>query len=361
MKKVIFTVLFLAPMSSFATSYSASTQSQLFASLEKAKPGDEVVLEPGNYGHFALDGKSRPHFIFSGMVKIRSRSLTSRAVINGLELNHVRNIAISGVLFDYNTSKYTPKYLVRVIESSDIDFINNIHDGQLSGGYGSGVGLNLYRSENISVTNSDFKNFKAGIQIWTVDGVEVRGNDILNSRLDGMILLNVSNVLIENNHIVNRGDDADHKDLIQFGQKSGTPSSNVVIRGNLLESTDGTTHGIYAANEVALATNDLDSYYRNFKIENNEIYTGQKLALAIGHISGLTIRYNEARQHPNYNGSNTAVHIPAILIHENSRNVTATGNQTYAKPAPAVSKDWMVSTRKVNWVLSPNTILSKPK
>lgn len=315
--------------------YRVSTQSQLKSAINSAKGGDNIVLKAGNYGTLSLKNES-----FSSKVTITSESASKPAVFTKVNLEKVTNLTFSNVEFDHVGGGSIP---FNVRAATNLTFDNVTFDGLVQSGYGVGSGLKIAASTNVTVQNSDMSGFYKGIETWGTTGLKILNNDISNISYDGIILGQTTrNALVQGNEVsMHARNGVEHSDVIQlYNQGTGAPSSNVTIRGNLLTSDNGTTHGIYMGNNDAKQTGKLSEFYSNIVVENNTIKTGHLLGLAIGETNGATIRNNVVVQSDDFYSKKT-VNMPMILIDSDSKGISISGN-TVLK-APAIANDaWTI-------------------
>ena len=120
---------------------------------------------------------------------------------------------------------------------------------------GSATAWQVSDATNITIANNEFFNWYRAAVFSNVDDLNVTNNDVHSIRSDGFDFIEVNDVLIQGNYIhdfVANLESGDHADMIQFWT-SGTdsPSTNIVIRGNVLDSGAGDwTQSIFMRNEV---------------------------------------------------------------------------------------------------------------
>lgn len=111
-----------------------------------------------------------------------------------------------------------------------------------------------------------------------------------------------------------------HHDMIQITPNGGM-SSNVVIRGNVLDSNDLITHGIFFGSGSAA--------YRNVTIENNMVIGGHQHGITVGRTDGLTVAGNTVLRDAE-STSTRPIDTPVINVGAGSSGAQITGNTTYA-------------------------------
>jgi len=345
-----------------ATVFTVKNGAELIETLSRAKGGDTIRLQPGNYGNLSWNGTTTKHkFLksYTSEVKITSVSQSNRAVISSLKAYALKNLTFEGISFKTSSaSRLVEIYLSENVKFNDVNFT-----GRTSNSYGEGNGLYVSSdNKNIQVLNSRFESFRTALNLYRIDGLTVDNNDFSNIAYDVVQMAYVYNVLIQNNLMIKRANPAldNHQDVIQIANDAtdAATSRNIVIRSNRLEADDPRTHGIFINNVRAKASGRTSDFYQNIVIENNEIFTIHTLALAAADINGLTIRGNVLRQNPKATSTHP-VAIPAVRIGHRCTNVQATGNTLHLAVAAADSeKSWaLLPTAPSAWRISPNTIV----
>lgn len=342
---------------------SVSTQSELLSALRTATGGDTIQLAAGNYGNIALNGtKPATRYLkYSGEVKIVSANPGDKAVVNKLFMEGVQNLTFENIEFDYTSATTSNGQPVLLKSSKGITFRNSVFDGETAGGYGSGTGLKVSAGRDILVENSTFTNYRKGIEAWAVDGFDILNNKLQDISYDGIVSGHVQDLTIRGNTVAmrpNLGAD-NHRDVIQvYNQGSKAPSSNVLIENNKLTSTDTVTHGIYMGNADAKSTGSGSEFYSNVVIRGNVIQTGQKLGIGIGHVNGLKITGNTLIQNDALNDNTRPITIPMLQVEQASTNVTITDNVLHGQPIPSNSGNWAaVNGGGAGWNVRDNAVV----
>jgi hypothetical protein len=333
-----------------------SNSSQLKSALTSAKGDTTIVLEGGDYGTLNINGNS-PSYKFSDLT-ITSKSNSKPAVFTDVNLSNVDDVTFEGIKFDYSSKSDSPKPFV-FNNTKNVSIVNSEVDGMLSGGHGSGHGLWVKGSSDFLVKNTDFLAFAKAFYAYSSSDVQVIDNSFTGIAVDGMIFSRIDGALIEGNSVEMEGRTGTaHRDMIQFfNDHANEISRDIVIRGNVLESHETVTHGIYMANEEARRTGDLDDYYRNITIEKNTVKSGQVLGIAVGEAVGVKIAGNTVVQGSDI-GSSKAVDVPVILVDHDARQVSITGNTTHKLPA-AAGANWQPGDYKTSgWTISGNKIVA---
>ena len=253
----------------------------------------------------------------------------------------MENLSFDSVIFDYVSAAgaVTFEQPFRIDGgSSNISISNSVFDGDLAhggasidNGYGMGYGLHVSFATDITVTNNEFFNWlRAGV-FTKVDNINLIDNDVHSIRSDGFNFAEVNNVLIDGNYIhdfIANMESGDHADMIQFWTTSTTsPSTNIVIRDNILNSGGGDwTQSIFMRNEmVDTGEAGKEMFYRNILIEDNVIYNAHAHGITVGETDHLTIR-NNTILHNAASGGNALVYVPTIYSSDASTDVTVINN-----------------------------------
>ena len=326
-------------MTDVQTTITVSSAAQLMTALSKATGGETILLAPGNYGELNLYDQRETFASFAGEVTIKSADPNNMASFGRMSLRGVENLTFDSIKFDYDAAPGTPDYdkpfLIR-----DCDFItirNSIFEGDLAEGLTSelngqptGHGLSVTDgSSNITVENNTFYNWLRGATFSGVSGIDLIGNEVYNLRGDGFNFAAVTDVLIEGNylhdfHRVN----GFHMDMIQFWTNgTTTPTTDVIIRGNILDSGAGSdTQSIFMRNEeVDTGAAGLEMYYKNILIEDNVIHNAHTHGITVGETVGLTIK-NNTILHNSDTANDGLSSIPTINIKDVSQNVVIANN-----------------------------------
>ena len=324
---------------------SVSSMAGLYSALAQAKGGETIKLAAGEYGKLALTDASGFRVAFPANVTITSADPMNPARFTGMELKNASNITLDGVVFDYTAKPGDPLYTAafKVSGGDDVTIRNCTFDGDVArglsaedNGYGTGIGLTIQDTRNVTVEGNEISGFYRGLTVFDTTGATVRGNDVHDIRSDGMNFAQVHDVTIEGNYIHDfRTAEAsgDHPDMIQFWTASTTePSTDIVIRGNVLDVGTGTwTQSIFMGNELASRGEaGTEMYYRNVTIEDNVIVNGQAHGITVGEADGVIIRHNSVLHSDgrDVDGADSAVEIPRINVAPASTNVVITGNVT---------------------------------
>ena len=203
-------------------------------------------------------------------------------------------------------------------------------------GFGTGVGLSVINTRNTTIEGNEISSFYRGVTVWGSSGITVRGNDLHDIRSDGMDFAQVHGAIIEGNHIHDfrtAPQSADHPDMIQFWTAGTTePSTDIVIRGNVLDLGNGTwTQSIFLGNEAVSQDHaGTAMYYRNVTIVDNVIVNSQAHGITVAEADGVIIQHNSVLHSDGtaVDGADGAVEVPRINVAPASTHVVITGNVT---------------------------------
>ena len=302
--------------------FTVSTSAQLTTALNQASGGDTISLASGNYGDFSFSGKT-----FSSDVKIVSQDASKPAVFNTMKFNNVDHLAIDHILVDFKPNAATTDTAagLSVRDSAHITISNSVFEGGVSPTDGLMIGRGIYvlDSQDVTITNNDVSHFRRGILTSDVDQIKITYNHVYENRTTTLSGGNVSNALIEGNHLEssapnNFGGTGDHGDFIHYWTRDVQtgPSVNFVIRGNFIEQGTGTgILGIYLDND------NNPQGFKNVLIENNVIHNSNGQGVRLEDVDGGIVRNNTLLQSEgDYHDA------PRIRIEDGSKNILIENN-----------------------------------
>jgi hypothetical protein len=281
---------------------SVSSSAELTSALAGAVGGETILLAAGDYSKLSLRDVS-----FGSAVTIQSADPGNMASFAAVELQGVNNLTFKNVIFDYESEAGAPIYLAKFLvqESSNISFIDSVFDGDLAhgvsdidDGYGTGVGLKLKDSNNITISGNEFFDWQTGVTAAIVHGLTIENNDVTGIRTDGMVFNAIDGLVIAGNHFHDfrkATGSSDHADMIQFvtyDREGQFASQNVLIEGNFLNNNTGEAiQAIFMGNGAA-KTGGLEMFYENITIRDNVIYGGHHHGISVGEVDGLLVENN---------------------------------------------------------------------
>jgi hypothetical protein len=323
-----------------ATLREVANADMLAAALHDSPPGTVLSLAPGSYGTLAMQGGGGR----AGAPLILAAADPAQPPrFDQMMLRDVAHLVMEGLLFDYVFTPGDALFLqpFEARGTTGLTLRGCVFAGDVArsvslvdDGFGTGHGLALTDCADLSVAGCTFFDFHRGIVVTRCHDVMVQGNDIHSLRMDGMNFAQVSRVTVAGNHIhdFNRSlDSEDHSDMIQFWtNKTTAPSTDVAIRGNLLNSGRGWfTQSIFMRNEeVDEGRAGAEMFYRNILIEDNFILNAHLHGITVGESKGLTIRRNTIVRNAPSEGAlpNPAIWVPIIRVAERSQDVTIRQN-----------------------------------
>ena len=216
------------------TEYTVSNKSELQSALSSASGGDTILLESGSYGDLSLSQD------FSSDVTLKSIDPLG-AEFGGIEIMGATHIVLDGLRVNNGSDTH-----IEIGNGSRHITVQNSDIGADSG-YGALFGIRAKDSSDIAYIGNYIHNVSNGTAMFQTDDVVVSGNRVDWVSLDAYKFSEVNGGLVENNwgpaHVA--ATDGAHNDFMQF---QGDPSTNFVIRGNVLlpaEGTDATAQGIF--------------------------------------------------------------------------------------------------------------------
>ena len=325
-----------------------SNTTQLYSALSSCKGGETILLTGGQYGSLNINPYMKPpvNMDFPSTVTITSADPANPAVFSSASVREISNLTVDGVTFDYtfkpgDNQGTTPFTFAGcdglTIRNSTFDGDEAYGAASYANGYGSGIGLRVQDSTNAVIEGNESYNFHRGMAFNGNENLIVRDNELHSMRMDGMAFVKSKGVLIEDNYIHDfRGSptSGDHCDMIQFWTTGTTvPSSDIVIRGNVLDIGNGTfTQTLFMNNEVVNANSaSFDTMaYRNVTIEDNTIINAHQWGIYVGAAKGVVIDQNTVvhADGGKVDGWDHPVEIPLIEVSSKSTSVTVTDNVT---------------------------------
>ena len=322
---------------------------ELYAALSSAQGGERIELAGGDYGSLDIRGVT-----FPSDVTIVSADPENPAVIRGVYLRDSSHLVFDGILFDYvaepGDAPWVKPFIVR--DSTFITIRNSVFDGAEVpsatgiGEYGTGFGLRVQGSDNITVENNEFFEFYKAFVALLSSNITVNANDVHTISGDIFNFVSVDGLLVEGNWLHDFKIDptsGNHPDMIQLWTSPGEePVQNVIIRGNFLDAGTGNwTQSIFMANP--------GEPFLNILIEDNVIYNDHLHGITVGLTDGLVIRNNTLLHDPST--ISPLGWPPRIILAESSLNVTVESNIT------ADVWNWDAMTGQPGWTVGNNLLV----
>ena len=333
----------------------------LRAALSNADGGETIQLAAGDYGALTLGwGGIDLNLDPDGPgITIRSADPDAQAQFSNLTMRGMENVTFADLTFDYTAKKgdKISKSLGFVANSENISFSGvtflgdpAISDNPADAGFPSGFGLRVRDSAGITIEDSEFAGLMKGVHLLDSQDIVLRGTEIHDFRSDGLNLVNVQNVLIEDNHIHSPQRSFladDHADMVQMRSTATDPSEvsrDVTFRGNLLEIGEGDfAQGLFISNQPANKRGQAEDFaYRNLVIEDNVILGDHVNGIRVGATDGLVVRSNTLLHVRNEAAPNDLNLPPRIVLDTKSSDVTVTQNVSDALRNIPDRPDWEV-------------------
>lgn len=327
------------------------------AIAEDRTAGATLVLAPGRYGTVRFSPGDVP-------AAIRSANPQNPAEINAFSVDTFTGLEISDLRFKYIYAAGDRLNLrpFSFMNGQGLILRNVTFEGDLVQGTGTvddghpgGIGLSVRFSDDVRIEQSLFTRFHRAMAVSESSNIAISDNEITAIRMDGIVLAQVEDLMIERNliHSFDRAlDSDDHADMIQMWTASTTsPSRNITIRENVLHSGTGAfTQSIFINNElVNRGSAGEEMFYRNILIEENVIINAQLHGITVSSAIGLTVRRNTLAQNPLSAGGNRhdRVWYPSIRIAQDARDVIVEGNMSSDERGYTHTPGWQVDNNLV--------------
>ncbi|OWJ84017.1 hypothetical protein CDV52_08985 [Haematobacter missouriensis] len=274
-----------------------TSRSELLSALKAVQGGDTILLADGDYGSLVLDSKYLKNIgIYDIPVAIRALN-PGEASFGNIDLKYVQNLDFDGLEVRGTLKAW--------YNSSDIGIRNS-----------EVTSVHLRNATDVELINNDIGSDQMGIVVLNSSNVKVQNNYIHGVYEDMMrVVGNSGNVLIENNYfydpVPGRGK---HSDNIQMWSEGGKTPHDITIRGNIFyddpETGATSSQGIFMASPSA-------SGYKNILIEQNLMSVEQP----------NTIFINSGR-----NGENVVIQNNSLVTGkgELGAKIQLTGNASHA-------------------------------
>ncbi|MGN7999356.1 right-handed parallel beta-helix repeat-containing protein [Sphingomonas sp. 22176] len=286
----------LAPLAAQARPIAVGTPAQLQAAWKSARPGDTILLAPGNYGAMGINDAQ-----FGGTVTVRSADPRRPARFTRVTINNARNLTLSGIEFAYVPApgEGNSQAMVRINNGSNITLDNLYVHGVLDGDVSRDVnGISAVNVEGLTISNSRLVAINAGIKTDKGRNVLIRGNDISFIGSDAMEIPGSNGITIVSNKVHDFRTNKDvHPDGVQcWTTREASGCKNVrILHNQFIGSPGHEPQGVFFGDE------DRVGGYENIEITGNRfvctmwhainIYSGPK---------NVVIRNNEVIAGPNF-------------------------------------------------------------
>jgi Ca2+-binding RTX toxin-like protein len=288
-----------------------SSTAALNTALKAAQAGDTILLSSGTYTmsasglHFATD------------VTVASASASNPAVITNLSITDSSGITVRDL--DLNALASGGNNPFKIYRSQDIHLERLDVHGSLDGNPQNDVrGLLVRESQNVSVSDSEFRDLADGLSHIDSAGLTVARNEFHHITYDAVRGGGSSNVTISGNYFHDFFPKVgDHPDVIQFWTTNTTASAkNIVITDNaFVRGAGAAVQGIFMRDQVGTLPYDgvtitgnvvAGGMYhglsitgaRNVKIDDNIVqgFIDMKSWIRLEKVDGATVTNNSANE-----------------------------------------------------------------
>jgi hypothetical protein len=266
-----------------------STGAQLLAAGRAAKPGDTILLAPGNYGDVVLS-----HINPAGLITIRSADPDNDAVFRTLRMTNVSNIHFD----DFDVSRplragesvNTQAMQVnnaRNVTFTGLDLRGSMDDNALNDGHG----ISIVGGHDIAILDSTFEQLNTAVIVRSNDFL-FAGNKVTWAQ-EGVSINSMTNGIFEKNYMANWQADyaaGDHPDMFQVhsGGAKSTASKNLIFRDNVMLPGADPVGGIFIRSEGV----DRGVRHENILIENNFYEGAYRHAITVNNADDIIVRSN---------------------------------------------------------------------
>ncbi len=320
------------------------TGEALLGALASATGGDTIWLKPGSvFPNLRLDD-----VVFNKMVVIDTpdRALANRPRINKLLLQRCKNLTLANIQFDEVIEATTTGWeqCVTVRQCESVTFSGNEYSGkaatydkvdvQFFSGSGVGRALEIYNSNNIVVSDSNFTWWSECLNVSDCQGVTIDNNRMQFISNNGVLVIGGSGYKITRNKI---GDfrvsplSGLHPDAIQFG----TPGVRQQVFDVLIDGNDIYTgeegypdmQSIFGRNEAFDSQGaGRGMFYKDVTITNNKIRSKHINAIDWGATENIRVDNNDVQPWGPKPWPRDVVKRPAIQVAKESVEVSIQHN-----------------------------------
>lgn len=272
-----------------------NNRSELQSALGSASGGETILLGNGTYGSVRISDD------YASTLTVRAENPLG-AELTGLTISGASNVRVDGVKVDSGVNGGQGGKVVSVENGSRaIEILNSEVTGKEDNIYVGHNGIYVNASTDVTLRGNNVHDVDNGIVVFGARDITVADNTIDYYANDAMVFGGVKDTQITNNishgHVFPQS--SSHNDFIQF---QGTPSSDVVISGNVfLAGTIASSQGIFLNN----------THFSDITIEDNIIYTGMLRGINVTSGDGITVRNNTLLNVPGEIHPGTNIFVPS--------------------------------------------------
>lgn len=313
-----------------------ATPATLEVAIRQAGPGDTIYLAPGEYGNAGVGRRRTP-------LTLVSADPANPAIFRTFTVSESSDVTVENIVVNFTPDAKTVSWscTVNIEESQNVSFLKSRVTGgpAVSGvemtakgtdrtdnviGIPTGRGVCISSSQGVTVADNEVSKFHRGFVMNRVSKVILRHNDVHDMRTTAIVGSEVSDLLIEGNHLHDAhpwrwGETpaGDHADFLALWSNPNqkTPNARVSVIGNRFEQADGKDIlGMWFEGKEAAPFTDAVIAKNVFLIANLQ-------GILLWHTQGARIEQNIMRRV----GDNPK-QSPGILLRDGVTGVTMSNN-----------------------------------
>ncbi|MDZ7628306.1 MAG: right-handed parallel beta-helix repeat-containing protein [Parvularculaceae bacterium] len=305
----------------------AANPRALAAAIERAGPGDRIILSGGRYGDLTI-GPRRGQ----GALTISAADAASPPVFRSIFVRDADNVTFDNleVTFGVSAAPLTDS-AVEIRRSSGVRLKGmTIRSSANRVAGDDAYGVIIRDSRDVAVLENSLHDVFRAVAVFDSDDVMISANTIARAGSDGVVARGVVGLVVENNTLSDFApvDPAKwHPDGVQLWSRGARRANErIVIRGNIIRRGEGApAQGIFIKSPEILS--------RDILIEGNRIEQAMGQGIFVQHAIGVTIRSNILAAAP------PVLHPPAIEVRMPFENAVVENNTApkYRLPAEVVA------------------------
>jgi Right handed beta helix region len=187
------------------TVINVASPEKLLEVLRSVQGGETIRLAKGDYGKVVLQKTTGALARLRSPVIITSEDVATPARFSSISMTGVTNLTFKNLVFDYVSTVGASQSAspFKAMSSANITFDSVIFDGDLAkgvnpieDGYGTGRGLVVRKSKNITLQNCQFRNWYRAAAFGETNGLQVLNNEVTAVSSDGFDFAQVEDVVI---------------------------------------------------------------------------------------------------------------------------------------------------------------------
>jgi nitrous oxidase accessory protein NosD len=291
------------------------TSAELSRALQAARGGEVLRLAGGDYGVVVLSGMR-----FGDPVVVTAADPSRPPVFGGLDLTDVAGLTFQRIRV-VAARPSTPA--ISITQGDRISFMGLDAEGLLQvSPEAVHDGVFLQRSSEITISDSEFRDFGNGVAHLNCDHLTISGNLFHDIRVDGVHGGGSSFVAIRRNVFRDFfplgvvGESGDHADAVQFWTTNTTRSAHdITVSENLFVRGRGRyIEGVFLRDEVGTAP------YLHVAITGNVLLGGMYNGIFVEHAVDLEVRDNLVAGYPDRQSYIDLLKVEGARVNGNSAN-----------------------------------------